>query len=770
MRKTGIWLVIVAVLGVALLPMAAAAEAPDFPMIAGVLRSKGDFPRLDTSEFGAALEGSLPSVVDLSASLPPVGYQGMQNSCVGWAVGYYYKTLVEQQERGWDTTIPEHQFSPSYIYNQRDTSDCNADVGMTYWDAFQTIMQGSAPLSAFPYDALDRCTQPSTQVLKDSRAFRIESFANIFAGEGNANLTALKQLLAEGHAFAVAVPIYTSLRTITAQNPVVPQPAPGETYYGDHGLLVVGYDDQIGGFKVVNSWGPFWGDNGFGYLSYGFMQNDAWEGWVMYDFIGTTFNGVVTLDGAPVASGRQVTAWIGGQQVGITRTTAGSYSLDVPVDDDSTPAQDGAAQGDTIQFQLDGVHLEQTAVWQPGMAGHLDLSANRYMDETAVWIAKYGLIAGGWTNQESYPRTMADVNGDGHADIVGCGDKATLVSLSNGSGFEDSTSWINFYGPNAGGWYSQDTYPRLLADVTGDGKADMVAFGHRGVQVAPSLGDRFGDRTIWIEAYGVGAGGWLSQDTYPRLLADVTGDGKDDIVAFGHRGVQVAPSLGNRFGDRTIWIDTFGVGAGGWTSQNLYPRLLGDVNGDGRADIVAFGQNSVIVSLSEGNRFGERSVWSNFYGASASAGKWVSQERNLRTLGDLNGDGRADIIGFGDNAIYVSFSTGTAFQAPEIWYNNQFCPATGWAQQSVTPRFAADANGDGRADVVGMGLYGTTLGVTRTVFALRMAAASEPEIAAEQTLTVEPQPAQPTAEQVATDDPAPTAPRAAREGAAQAKR
>jgi hypothetical protein len=38
------------------------------------------------------------------------------------------------------------------------------------------------------------------------------------------------------------------------------------------------------------------------------------------------------------------------------------------------------------------------------------------------------------------------------------------------------------------------------------------------------------------------AGGWTSQDTYPRHLADLNGDKFDDIVGFGEAGTYVALS------------------------------------------------------------------------------------------------------------------------------------------------------------------------------------------------------------------------------------
>jgi hypothetical protein len=44
-------------------------------------------------------------------------------------------------------------------------------------------------------------------------------------------------------------------------------------------------------------------------------------------------------------------------------------------------------------------------------------------------------------------------------------------------------------------------------------------------------------------------------------------------------------------------LAAFGPAAGGWTSDDLYPRELADVNGDGRADIVGFGNAGVYVAL-----------------------------------------------------------------------------------------------------------------------------------------------------------------------------
>ena len=52
----------------------------------------------------------------------------------------------------------------------------------------------------------------------------------------------------------------------------------------------------------------------------------------------------------------------------------------------------------------------------------------------------------------------------------------------------------------------------------------------------------------------------------------------------------------------TLRSPAFGASAagGGWSSQDLYPRELADVNGDGMADIVGFGNAGVFVALATG--------------------------------------------------------------------------------------------------------------------------------------------------------------------------
>lgn len=373
------------------MPPAVRAEEPPAAFdptqyVLGLVPSEVEVPLLDTAHLSGPALHALPPMVDLSAHLPPVSNQGAQGSCVGWALGYYYKSFQESVERGWSLASPEHQFSPAFIYNLRPTSNCERDGGMSFYAGF-TILEdkGAASLAAFPYNVADICTQPSPAVLQHAWDYRIDSFAPLYMREGTANVNTLKALLAEGRPFAIAVPVYSSFYRLTASDPLLRRPADGETFYGGHAMFVVGYDDAMGGFKTVNSWGSSWGRDGYCYLAYDFVQYETWEAWAMVDHVEppepANISGTVTVNGAAAPVGTTVSAWIDGTNVASTTTVqqdgASRYTLTVPPDDPATAEREGGVANEGISFTVGDLSVPQAAVWQPGASLTLDLSATQ---------------------------------------------------------------------------------------------------------------------------------------------------------------------------------------------------------------------------------------------------------------------------------------------------------------------------------------------------------------------------------------------------------
>lgn len=300
---------------------------------------------------------------------------------------------------------------------------------------------------------------------------------------------------------------------------------------------------------------------------------------------------------------------------------------------------------------------------------------------------------GGWSTARDM-RALGDMNGDGIADLVAFADYGVEVAASMGAGFHGASRWIGNFSYYNGGWRLTQ-HERALADVNGDGLDDVVGFGHSGVLVSLSNGTGVAGPSYWSRDLDSDSG-W-TQSRHVRALGDVNGDGMADAVGFGDGGVQVALSNGSGFGAATNWIADFGAVNGGWRNDR-HVRTLADVNGDGLDDVVGFGDSGVLVSLSTGTGFARVQYWIRDF--SYFAGNW-RVDRHERVMADVNGDGRADIVGFGDAGVLVSLSTGSSFARPVLW-SPEFGSRTGW-NSTDHDRMLADVNGDGLADIVAHG-------------------------------------------------------------------
>ncbi|QSV73626.1 MAG: hypothetical protein HEQ20_26210 [Aphanizomenon flos-aquae KM1D3_PB] len=333
--------------------------------------------------------------------------------------------------------------------------------------------------------------------------------------------------------------------------------------------------------------------------------------------------------------------------------------------------------------------------------------------------------AQGWNTFNQYPRQLADVNGDGRADIVGFGSYGVSVALGQANGnFGNLDLVLNDYYTSGKGWNTFDQYPRQLADVNGDGRADIVGFGSYGVSVA--LGQANGTFGAVFTALTncSSAQGWNTFNQYPRQLADVNGDGRADIVGFGRYGVSVALGQANgNFGNLDLVLNDYYTSGKGWNTFDQYPRQLADVNGDGRADIVGFGSYGVSVALGQANgTFG--AVFTALTNCSSAQG-WNTFNQYPRQLADVNGDGRADIVGFGSYGVSVALGQANGNFGNLDLVLNDYTSGKGWNTFDQYPRQLADVNGDGRADIVGFGSYGVSVALAKSdgddVFEVRSA-------------------------------------------------
>ncbi|MGB7601904.1 MAG: FG-GAP-like repeat-containing protein [Candidatus Sulfotelmatobacter sp.] len=297
---------------------------------------------------------------------------------------------------------------------------------------------------------------------------------------------------------------------------------------------------------------------------------------------------------------------------------------------------------------------------------------------------------------------VADVNGDGHPDLVvsnyclstsNCTYGTVDVLLGNGDGtFQSAVSY------NSGGYYSRSV---TVADLNGDGKPDLIVisqcnnnnncdFGSVGVL----LGN--GDGTFQAaSSYSTD-----EQSAYSVAAADVNGDGKLDVIVGDQcdyssdcgNGV-VAVLLGN--GDGTLQMPST-YNSGGMSTSSV---LVKDVNGDGKPDILATNgcadnscsSGSVGVLLGNGDGTFQAPISYNPGGSGSFS----------MAMADVNGDGKLDLLvantclnnsNCNNGIVGVLFGNGDGTFLPAVAYG-----AGGSDTFSVA---LADINGDGKLDLL----------------------------------------------------------------------
>lgn len=210
------------------------------------------------------LENGSPTEHDISQFLPEVGSQGKQGSCVAWATGYYLKSFQENYEdfENGITTLA-NEMSPAFIYNQIKVTDCSG--GSVIQDGLDILMsQGIVDWNVMIYNENECELLPTEPEKVLAQPNKIEEYYYL---DPEMVFEQTKAALINKQPVVIAIKIDRSYFGARDLN--------GEYIYqkfisndGGHAMLVVGYDDKRNAFKVVNSWGKEWGNQGFVWIDY----------------------------------------------------------------------------------------------------------------------------------------------------------------------------------------------------------------------------------------------------------------------------------------------------------------------------------------------------------------------------------------------------------------------------------------------------------------------------------------------------------------------
>lgn len=225
------------------------------------------------------------SSMDLSMYCPIPGNQGPTQACTGWAVGYGAMTIekarqVNQRNR---PIITRNAYSAAFLYNQLNGGDCQK--GSTIQTVL-TLAKNKGNCLAGQFDRLIRnCgTLPKNGLQQKASANKIKGFQRLFSHQKNTlhHIESVRKMIAVGK------PVIVSLQ-VEANFYKIPK---GAKYYwphreafsgwSGHAMVVVGYDDKKQAFRLLNSFGTDWGDNGFIWVKYQLFAERCRGAYIIY--------------------------------------------------------------------------------------------------------------------------------------------------------------------------------------------------------------------------------------------------------------------------------------------------------------------------------------------------------------------------------------------------------------------------------------------------------------------------------------------------------
>ena len=275
---------------------------------------------------------------------------------------------------------------------------------------------------------------------------------------------------------------------------------------------------------------------------------------------------------------------------------------------------------------------------------------------------------------------VADVNGDGNADLLVTGYDSNAMTVLLGDGRNGFTRGATWFGPFI------QPQGVAVADFNRDGRADVVVAGDG----AAGLVVQYGNGSTNVFAPGTVVPG--AHDLNVVSVGDVNGDGWPDVIAASTRNSQVAVFLGGAPG--LTLSRTYGTGSS--------PRgvTLADVNIDGMLDVITADYASSTVSVLLGKTSAPGTFDAARHFASNSGSRAVA-------AADFNLDGRVDLATGNQNAAFTTVLT-----------NSTILPTTGFSFHTTllgTPSplagdnavFAADFNRDGKLDLATKAPYPT---------------------------------------------------------------
>lgn len=214
-----------------------------------------------------------PAEVDYTSRMSPVRDQGTEGTCVAFAAAAGVKEYQEEKERGDPVSL-----SPRYLYRACKEKDGRPNQEGTYPRIAMKALaeRGVCREECWPYRPYQD-DSPCPEADRQAYPFRIRTYARL---EG---IEEMMRSLSVNGPFLAGVEIFPEW--MEERGGKISLPREGEQSLGGHAVCVMGYSRTGKFFKFKNSWGENWGERGYGYLSFDYLESYCRDAWSATDLI-----------------------------------------------------------------------------------------------------------------------------------------------------------------------------------------------------------------------------------------------------------------------------------------------------------------------------------------------------------------------------------------------------------------------------------------------------------------------------------------------------
>lgn len=305
-----------------------------------------------------------------------------------------------------------------------------------------------------------------------------------------------------------------------------------------------------------------------------------------------------------------------------------------------------------------------------------------------------------------------DFTGDGRGDLVLHFGNSLALYNSDGSKMNHLSTATERVNTGGSSWQFTAGDKFYVGDFNGDGKKDLFVFngtdwGSYGPYFALLRSN--GSGFDCIKRYDKTLEGWQMSAGDKFYVGDFDGDGKDDFyivntTSWSTKYVGMMKSNGTGMSFVKRYDNNLGA-PGYWIMNKNDKFYVGDFDGDNKddlymANLADWSTNYVGMIKSGGNTLNCIKVFSN------TLPGWTMADNDQHLVGDFNGDGKADMYVFNGtnwNPEYLLMVKSTGADLAYVKRYDGVIP--GWEMAPADRLYLADVNGDGKKDLY---IYNTT--------------------------------------------------------------